>query len=144
MTPLADRRRLVREIGTIARFGAVGLTAACVHASVAIALVEYGGVPAMAANVCGFLVAFLVSFFGHHHWSFQSDRNTGSARRMRRFFVLAAAGFVLNNGALAAWLQLTPWSDTIGIIVAIFVVPPLTFLGARFWAFAAKTDPDPQ
>ncbi|WP_430514226.1 GtrA family protein [Pannonibacter phragmitetus] len=136
------QQRLLREFATIARFGIVGVSAAVVHASVAVGLLELLHVPPMLSNIGGFLVAFIVSFTGHHAWSFRSADEVQTGQRMRRFFVLAAAGFVLNNGALAALLKFTQLPGAVGIIIAIFVVPPLTFLGARLWAFAEPSNPN--
>lgn len=131
------QQRLLREFATIARFGIVGVSAAVVHACVAVGLLELAHVPPMLSNIGGFLVAFIVSFTGHHAWSFRSDDEVQTGQRMRRFFVLA----VLNNGALAALLKFTQLPGAVGIIIAIFVVPPLTFLGARLWAFAEPSNP---
>ncbi|ADZ68892.1 GtrA family protein [Polymorphum gilvum] len=132
--PLAAQLR--REALTAGRFVVVGLIATATHAGVALALLWLGVLPAFPANVIAFLVAFLVSFTGHHVWSFPGTGD--AARRMRRFFLLALAGFLVNSGALAAWLEWTPWPDSLGILVAIAVVPAVTFLGARLWAFAGS------
>lgn len=135
------QQQLLREFATIARFGIVGLSAAVVHAGVALGLLQLLQLPPMLSNIGGFLIAFAVSFTGHNAWSFRSEEETQTGKRMRRFFVLAAAGFLLNNGALAALLKFTPLPDAAGIIIAIFVVPPLTFIGSRLWAFAEPSRP---
>jgi putative flippase GtrA len=135
------QQKLLREFGTIIRFGIVGLSAAVVHAGVAVSLLEWAHLPPMLSNIGGFLVAFIVSFTGHNVWSFRSEEDVETGKRMGRFFVLAAAGFLLNNGALAALLKFTPVPDAVGIIIAIFVVPPLTFIGSRLWAFAEPSRP---
>lgn len=132
------KSKFLTEAATAGRFAIVGILATLTHAGVAVTLLNTGVLPAFFANIAGFLVAFVVSFSGHHFWSFAASREAGQApRRMRRFFLLAITGFALNSGILATWLELTPWPDTLGILFAIAIVPALTFLGARFWAFAS-------
>lgn len=130
--PIRLTHRLRAEGLAASRFGLVGIAAAATHAGVALALHAAGLAP-FPANIVGFLTAFTVSFSGHHFWSFPGDGAAGP--RMRRFFVLAFAGFLVNSGALAAWLAWIPLPASIGILVAIAAVPLFTFLGARFWAF---------
>lgn len=133
------KARIKQEAGTASRFAVVGAIATLVHSAVALGLFSFGLLSAFPANVVGFLCAFSVSFAGHHIWSFGASRGTQAThRRMRRFFILALAGFLANSSVLTAWLALTPWPDGLGILFSIAVVPGLSFLGARFWAFSAK------
>ncbi|MTI42866.1 putative flippase GtrA [Roseibium hamelinense] len=134
------KQRIKTEVGAASRFAIVGATATGVHAATAVGLLEFGILSAFPANIVGFMIAFCVSFTGHHFWSFGASRHDAAvSRRMRRFFTLAASGFALNSTALAAWLQLTPWPDALGILFSIAVVPGLTFLGSRLWAFSGHS-----
>lgn len=146
LIPMTDtpslKHQIKSEARTAGRFAIVGLVATGTHAVAALCLLEFGLLSAFPANICGFLVAFIVSFTGHHRWSFSGSLDEDrTGQRMRRFFVLAIAGFALNSGVLAAWLDLTAWPDSLGILVAIAVVPALTFLGARLWAFSTASTP---
>ncbi|MEJ8475754.1 GtrA family protein [Roseibium algae] len=137
--PSSLHHRVKTEVGTAFRFAIVGATATLTHATAALALLETGTLSAFPANIAGFLVAFVVSFVGHHRWSFASTQQDGKAhQRMRRFFVLALIGFALNSSVLAGWLGLTSWPQSLGILFSIAVVPALTFFGARLWAFSGS------
>ena len=126
------------------RFALVGIAATLTHSAVALTLHGAELLPALAANVAGFLTAFGVSFTGHHFWSFAALRGTGgTATRMQKFFLLALAGFLINSGTLFGWLRLTDWPESLGILVSIAIVPALSFLGARFWAFKAQPSSPP-
>lgn len=126
------------ELLAASRFGIVGLAATGVHAGLALALAMPDILPPLLANTVAFLTAFGVSFVGHHLWSFPQD--PASERRWQgrlpRFFLIAAAGFAANSGVLASWLAFTNWPESAGILIAIFIVPVVTFLGSRLWAFA--------
>ncbi|MCK0714082.1 GtrA family protein [Chromohalobacter sarecensis] len=124
--------RLAGEAGTAARFGLVGGIATGVHLLVAGALLGlWSEMSEFAANLVAFLAAFQVSLIGHRRVTF---RRRG---RAKRFFLVAALGFALNNGVLAALLAVTPLSGFIAVAIATLTVPVLTYLASRFWAFGA-------
>lgn len=133
------RETLRTETAAAGKFAIVGVLATVTHAVVAAGLLQSGVLGAFPANICGFLVAFGVSFSGHYFWSFAHLRQQGKAvRSMTRFLVIALSGFALNSFVLALWLELTPWPDLFGLLVSIAIVPALSFLGARLWAFSHR------
>ena len=135
----ANRQKLKTETAAAGKFAIIGILATLTHAAVATILLETGTLTAFPANVCGFLVAFTVSFSGHYYWSFSHLRQDGTAlKSMRRFLVIAVSGFLLNSTVLVAWLKLTPWPDLIGLLFSIAIVPAFSFLGARLWAFSHR------
>src|SRR5690606_39379777 len=66
---------------------------AATHWAVAVGCVEQLGLPPLAANAIGWLVAFVVSFTGHYRLTFRhlASRWTVAARR---FFLISACGFL--------------------------------------------------
>jgi putative flippase GtrA len=137
MVPEARHGKLKTETAAVGKFAVIGVLATLTHATVAGGLLQSGLLPAYPANICGFLVAFCVSFTGHYYWSFSHLRRKGTAiRSMIRFLVIAVSGFLLNTTVLALWLTLTPWPDLIGLLFSIAIVPALSFAGARLWAFS--------
>jgi putative flippase GtrA len=139
MSPDDHRRKLKAETASVGKFAIVGVLATLTHAAVAGGLLQSGLLEAFPANICGFLVAFGVSFSGHFFWSFSHLRQKGTAwKSMRRFLVIAVSGFALNSTVLALWLKLTPWPDFLGLMFSIAIVPALSFLGARLWAFSHR------
>lgn len=135
----ARHRKIRTETAAVGKFAVVGILATLTHAGVATVLLESGTLSAFPANICGFLVAFGVSFSGHYFWSFSHLRRKGPAlASMTRFLVIALSGFLLNSVILALWLELTPWPDLIGLLFSIAIVPALSFLGARLWAFSHR------
>src|SRR6188474_2215327 len=84
-------------------FVAVGTAAAAVHFAVVVLLVELRGWRPLVANPLGWLVAFGVSFVGHHRLTFaNSGARTG--RAAGRFLAVSAMGFAVNEAAYASLL----------------------------------------
>jgi putative flippase GtrA len=65
---------MMAAIGQYLRFGGVGLAATASHALLFALLIEALGWPALAANLAAFAGALLVSFAGHHCWTFGAGR----------------------------------------------------------------------
>jgi putative flippase GtrA len=129
--------RIVNDASRNARplkFTVVGAAAFCVHFAVVALLVPFG-VPPLAANVAAFVAAFAVSFSGHARFTFRAQRGrTGIA--LRRFAIVAVAGFVLNETSYAALLADTTIDYRIALLLVLGAVATLTYVAARDWAFA--------
>jgi putative flippase GtrA len=118
----------------LVRFGLVGMVATGVHIGVVWILLSYTTLHTLIANAIAFLVAFGFSFSGHYVWTFRSSDTL--FRAMRRFLVISGSAFLLNTFVLAAILH-TGWvSPFISTLLAIFIIPIITFLASRFWGFA--------
>jgi len=118
----------------VAHFVAVGTLAAGVHWCVVVALVETLALAPLAANVGGWLVAFGVSFTGHHRLTFR-DHAAPVARSALRFFAVSAAGFAVNE-AMFAWLlghSGLPYALLLALVLV--AVAAATYLLSRHWAF---------
>lgn len=111
------------------RFLAVGGTATALHLVIAGSiLLFFKEVSPYLANLIAFLAAFLLSFFGHKHITFQ----TGGS--LWKFFVIAVGGFILNNLILSALLAI-PIQNIVAVSIATICVPVLTYTASSIWAF---------
>lgn len=118
----------------MAWFIVVGCAAAAVHWTVATACVAWAGLPPLWANVLGWLVAFGVSFGGHHHFSFRGHGNPLSAAA-GRFFAISAGGFAVNESAYALLLHWTTLRYDLLLAAVLVGVAGLTYVLSRHWAF---------
>lgn len=117
-------------------FLTVGGSAAAVHFGVVLLLVSQYQAPALAANVAGFLIAFCVSFLGHHRLTFAGG--AASARQsLPRFAAVALLGFV-SNELLYALLLALGVDYRLALLAVLVAVAAMTWLLSRHWAFAAK------
>ena len=115
-------------------FIAVGSAAAAVHLATVVVLVRWGGWSPPAANVLGWLVAFVCSFFGHHLTTF-SDAQAPMARAARRFFAVSALGFAANQAAYVLLLRLSGLRYDLALALVLVGIAILTYLLGRRWAF---------
>jgi putative flippase GtrA len=118
----------------IAFFVAVGGTAAAVHFGIVVLLVELLRTPPLAANVAGWLVAFVVSFLGQWQLTFAS-RGTSWQHALPRYFVLSLAGFVVNEGGYAVLLHFTALPYDAALAAVLLAVAVMTYLLGSRWVF---------
>jgi putative flippase GtrA len=125
----------MKGVGTSAIwFIVVGCLAATVHFGVVVGLVHGLTLPPLAANVAGWLVAFVVSFSGHFHLTFRSLR-APLRRSAWRFFLVSAFGFSANEITYAALLHWTGLNYALTLAIVLIAVAVATWLLSRHWAF---------
>ena len=115
-------------------FVAVGCAAALTHLGVVVVLVSRHGQLPLAANVIGWLAAFIVSFAGHWLFTFRSQQ-APLWRAARRFFGVSAAGFATNEFAYALLLQWSSWRYDLVLALVLVGVAVITYLLSSRWAF---------
>ena len=115
------------------RFAGVGGLATLIHAAVYAALVAKQAAP-FAANLAAFGLAFLISLIGHYRYSFASSAPWLAASL--RFLLVALVGLALN--AFGVWLVDQHWQvhPNWALVMMLLIVPPVSFLLSRLWAFA--------
>jgi len=125
---------LLRQIGW---FIAVGCAAAATHWLTAIACVRVLGAAPLLANLIGWLLAFAVSFSGHYWLTFRHLHRVWH-QALRRFFLISAAGFLINEAAYAWLLHTTRIPYDLLLAMILIGLAVLTFIASRLWAFRHK------
>lgn len=118
-------------------FLAVGGAATLVHWGVVVVLVEGVAARPLLANVAGWLVAFCVSFHGHHKLSFRGH-DAPAVAAARRFCVVSAVGFVLNQLAYAVLLTTSDLSYALLLGLVLAGVSLATYAASRWWVFSQR------
>lgn len=121
----------------LAWFVAVGCAAAATHWSMVVLLVEHAGLPPPLANVIGWLVAFVVSFSGHYRLTFRQTK-APLLPAARRFFLISAMGFAVNEAAYTWLLHATPLPYDLLLAIILVGMAIITFIASRLWAFRHK------
>ena len=99
--------------------------------------VEAFGLPPLAANLVGWLIAFVVSFSGHYRLTFRHSRTPWTVAA-RRFFLISAIGFVINESAYALLLHITAIPYDLLLALILVGLAFATFAASRLWAFRHK------
>ncbi len=120
-------------------FIAVGSIAAAVHMGVVLALVEWRQWTPPIANLAGWTVAFGVSFAGHFWGTFRASKLPWITAA-RRFWVISAAGFAINQLAYAAALRWTGLRYDGLLLLVLLAVAVMSYLMSRSWAFQDTPD----
>jgi putative flippase GtrA len=117
----------------IMRFGTVGLTAATIHFTIVVSLVQLAGMRPLIANVFAFLVSFQVSYWGHRKWTF-SDTVELHRVAFSKLLLVQLINFVLNEFLFYVFLSLhIPYP--IALLMVFAALPVFTFISNKWWVF---------
>jgi putative flippase GtrA len=127
------RSGLVEEFWRLVRFSAVGGLATFVHIGVAMVAVAAAGANPTVGTMIGFIVAFLVSYFGHFRFTFAA---AGRHRDyLLKFAVSSLASFFLSTGAVWVTTAILGIDYRPALVALAIIVPACNYLVNRFWVF---------
>lgn len=117
----------------VARFIIVGGSAAMVHFSVVVMLVQLFGYAPLIANVGGFLVSFQVSYWGHRVWTFAAT-DILHREAYPKLVAVQLINFTLNESLFYFFLSLhLPYP--LALLIVLAILPAFTFVASKFWVF---------
>ncbi len=117
----------------ICRFGTVGLTAASIHFSIVVTLVQANMFVPLVANVFGFLVSFQISYWGHRLWTFH-DAVVLHRVAFLRLLCVQVISLAANESLFYIFLSLhLPYP--IALLIVLTIIPIFTFLSSKLWVF---------
>tara|TARA_R110000868_G_scaffold407985_1_gene690057 strand:+ start:13771 stop:14148 length:378 start_codon:yes stop_codon:yes gene_type:complete len=124
---------MTKHFFQLMRFGIIGASAAAVNMFMLYYFVETYQLMPLVANIFAFLIAFLVSYFGHRHWTFREKQHANSS--LPKFFMVAAMGFLLNEALFAVFLHVFHIYYMLALFITLIIVAVVTFVFSKFWAF---------
>lgn len=132
-----NMRRHGPLLGQLTRFACVGVAATMTHVLVALVVTWAFAFSPLVANFFGFCVAVFVSFWGHSRVTFRVA--IPQRRHLFRFTVLSLVSLGVSSVITVAMTALGA-SMTMAMVAVGIIVPIVSFLAARLWAFAAIAD----
>ena len=120
-------------LGAGIRFALTGGLATLTHLAVALLLIRAGVAP-LVSNALAFVTAFMVSFWGHHLFSF-AGHGAAVGQAFRRFLIVSGVGFLTNETVLFLLLKRVPDYPSAALLASTAVAAVLTFVLSRQWAF---------
>jgi len=127
--------KIVRQIGW---FVIVGCAAAATHWLVAVSCIAWFDILPFLANFIGWAVAVFVSFSGHYFLTFRLQKKS-LWPAIRRFLVISASGFAINEMAFVSLLKLTDIPYYLLLAIILLAIAALTFVFSRYWAFRDRS-----
>jgi putative flippase GtrA len=123
-------------VSQILRFCLVGLAAALLQMSVVILLVQTQLMLPLIANVCGFALAFQISYWGHRFWTFKvTDSLYGQS--FLKLLLVQLLALITNELLFYLFLsQGLPYPLALGIVLAL--MPVFTFIASKCWVFPKR------
>jgi len=121
----------------VSRFIIIGGFATTVHICTALTLNEGVGVLPFWANLAAFLFSWLISYFGNFFWTFET--NSTHQWSMPRFGFTSITGLVLNQLIVWTATEVMGLSLRWALVPVVLVVPTVSFVMSRYWAFLSRT-----
>ncbi len=109
------------------------MLATLTHVLVFIFAVELLGMRPVIAVVIAFLLALILSYFGHLRWTFNAASSHGS--QLVRFFVVAVLGLGANASITYLIVDVFYYWYGLALVLTITAVPILTFYLSKYWVF---------
>ena len=120
-------------------FGLVGGTATLTHVGTALVAHDYGRFAPLAANLAGYACAVMVSYFGHARLTFRRPPLHGP--QFLRFVATSLSVLALNQLIVFIGVSIVHVRFAWALIPAVIVVPIVTFVISKLWAFADSSRP---
>jgi len=124
------------------RFGVSGAIATATHATLFTAAVELFSIAPVIATTLSFCAALIVSYGLNFHWTFASS---GMHRViLPRYAVVALTGLALNVMITYVVVNIGGHWYGYALLAVITIVPLMTFLLSKYWAFGVSGREDTQ
>jgi putative flippase GtrA len=128
-TPIKPKRRMREEVII---YALVGLSALLVQNSTYFVAHRYAHIFPSVAMILGSLAGMIIAYIGHIKFTFRKHRY--SKREFVKFLVTSAIGMSINVAGVRIITKVFLLSPTWGL-APTFIVPLITFLISKFWAF---------
>ncbi len=92
----------------------------------------------MVANIAGFLISVLWSFYWNNKFVFKAEENENRSvwnALLKTYMAYGITGIVLNNVLSYMWINIFDISKLIAPIINLFLTVPINFLLNKLWAF---------
>jgi putative flippase GtrA len=116
-----------------ATFALIGVGATLVHVTAALAARAGLGLPPLSANLVGYACAVGFSYVGNATLTFRKPSR--DARQFARFVAVSALGLVLNQSIVYLLVNRLGWPFWLALGPVVVLVPALSFVLAKLWAF---------
>ncbi len=118
----------------LARFGLVGASAAVVHFSMVVLLVETRWLQPLVANLVAFSLAFQVSYWGHRTWTFSGTQQKHSVA-FPRLLLVSSLAFAANESLFYLLMSQFKLTYMPALLIVLSILPLAVFTINKLWVF---------
>jgi putative flippase GtrA len=118
---------------SVLTFGVIGVANTSLHFGTVVALVELAGANPVGANVLGFALANICSFFANCHFTF---RQAPTWARYRTFLAVSLASLLLAV-VLSSFVEMMGWHYAVGLGLILVCGPIMTYVLHKTVTFRA-------
>jgi putative flippase GtrA len=116
------------------RFGLVGVSAALVHFTLVVLMVELHWLQPLVANVAAFGFAFQVSYWGHRRFTFSGTRQRHGVA-FPRLLLVSILAFMANESMFYILMAEFDLPYTLALILVLSILPLVVFTANKLWVF---------
>lgn len=124
-------------VGEIVRFGVTGVAATAAHFAFFALFFDVMGLYAPFANGLATVFASVVSYVGQRYWVFGARAASANRARILRFAVSLGVAAISHAAIIWVALHLFGLDPYVGVMLAVLIVPAMSFAINRFWVFGA-------
>ncbi|ASI89269.1 GtrA family protein [Vibrio mediterranei] len=114
----------------IVRFALTGGMATAIHIAVAFSYLHIVQDSVLFANIAGFSIAFIFSYFAQTILVFKHKVNWGNAAK---FFMVQFGALMISQGVSELFSDLNSY---IRVLVVVVILPVVTYLIHKIWTFS--------
>lgn len=132
------KEKLLKLFAQFIKFGLVGVSNTLISLGIYYLMV-WLGCHYLLANIVGFIVSVINSFFWNSKFVFKEKEENSKVKSFVKMTCSYGSTFLLSNGLMILFIDIIGWSKYIAPILCLFVTIPLNFLLNKIWAFKDKT-----
>ncbi|MBU5444368.1 GtrA family protein [Paenibacillus sp. MSJ-34] len=114
-------------------FAGVGIFTTILHIVIYYVLTELLKINAIIASIPAFIISMIFSYIANHKWTFQVVKE--HVRYFPKYIAVATMGLLLNLLLIFIVVNLLKFSNIIGVLVVVLIVPPFNYIVNKFWTF---------
>ncbi|MFS1909712.1 GtrA family protein [Vibrio sp. 10N.286.48.B7] len=116
----------------IVRFALTGGLSTAIHITVAFLFLHFVQDNVLLANICGFSLAFIFSYFAQTILVFKNKVNWGNAAR---FFIVQFGALLVSQGISELFSDLNSY---VRVLMVVIILPIVTYVVHKLWTFSDK------
>lgn len=133
------KEKLIKLISQFIKFGLVGVSNTLISLGIYYLMVWLGA-HYLVANIVGFIVSVMNSFFWNSKFVFTEKKENSKLRSFIKMTCSYGSTFILSNGLMILFIDVIGLSKYIAPILCLFVTIPINFILNKLWAFKDKAE----